>query len=202
MDGSFDASKLPWHVPFVLNRFEKWALNNCGKLWLRLLTSRDDFLCCAKKTAAARFLSPSSSRNLAKSTHLQNKHCHKIRSWSRAFHKRNLFNSFLLFFFSYWFVFHCFPFCPGPPHHWVMTLTMICCHPAELSELVPGVNIKARRISSQCTAQDATCFRFAGLEIFIVLRCFKERSLRLDRRTLEAELLNDFDDFHQFPTLL
>ena len=113
MDGSFDASKLPWHVPFVLNRFEKWALNNCGKLWLRLLTSRDDFLCCAKKTAAARFLSPSSSRNLAKSTHLQNKHCHKIRSWSRAFHKRNLFNSFLLFFFSYWFVFHCFPSVQG-----------------------------------------------------------------------------------------
>ena len=109
------------------------------------------------------------------------------------------FSSFLLFLLI---CFPLFPFCPGPPHHWVMTLTMICCHPAELSELVPGVNIKARRISSQCTAQDATCFRFAGLGIFIVLRCFKERSLRLDRRTLEAELLNDFDDFHQFPTLL
>ena len=64
----------------------------------------DDLLCCTKKTAAARYLSPSSSRSLAKSTSLQNKHCHKSRGWIQAFHKRNPFNSF-----SYWFVFHCFP---------------------------------------------------------------------------------------------
>ncbi len=124
----FDASKLPWRVRFVLKHFSTSVLKTCGKLWLRLLKSGDDFPCYTKKTAAARFLSPSSSRNLAEITHpcsRTNTSATKPAVKFKLFIRKEICPIL--------FVLICFPICPaGPPHHWVMTLTMICCHPAEL----------------------------------------------------------------------